>query len=113
MPLLSSSRRSIGLLLHLILEFANLLLNLFLLFGIFGFNYLLLLIILLFLFNYLQLDNKKLDALKKSKERSAIMQVSDFSVGNRICHDRWFLFVIHFMNFILASLDNIEILMSI
>jgi len=68
--------------------FANLLLNLFLVFAIFGSNYLLLLIIFLFLFNCLQLDNKKLDALKKSKEGSAIMQVSDFSVGNRICHDR-------------------------
>lgn len=78
MPLLSPSSRSIGRLLHFCLVLANYLLILILVLSNFGFNYLFLIIIFLFLFNYLQLDNKKLDALKKSKERSAIMQVSDF-----------------------------------
>lgn len=61
---------------------------LFLFFANFVFNYLILFIVFLFFFNYSQLDNKKLDALKKSKDRSAIMQVSNFSIGNCFLQDQ-------------------------
>lgn len=40
----------------------------------------------LFLFNSLQLDNKKLEALKKSKGSSAVMQVSSVICNGNLFH---------------------------